>query len=57
MKTIKSWYFNSTKDKKLKILKKNSDKLNVIFIAKHFSGFKIVDEGYRILNAVRNMML
>lgn len=47
-KTIKSWYFNPSRQ--TTVLKKNSDKLNVVFIAKHFSGYKFSDEGYRILN-------
>jgi len=34
---MKAWYFNTSKGKGPKVLKKNSDKLNVINIAKHFS--------------------
>jgi hypothetical protein len=40
-KTIKSWYFNPKKVKEMKVLKKNADKLNIVNVAKYFSGYKL----------------
>jgi len=51
---IKAWYFNSSKAKGPKVLKKNSDKLNVINIAKHFSfNRNLQNDQYGVIGLIR----
>ena len=51
---VRSWYFNSSKGRGTTVLKKNSDKLNVINIAKHFSlNRNLQNDQYGVIGLIR----
>jgi len=54
---LKHWYFTSTKEKESKILKKNSENLNVINVCKHFSGFKVKEDRFDVLFYIKEQIM